>query len=362
MDTTDPDIEFDDDGVCNHCKRYDAKKATLSDERHLRHLVEKMKRHGQGRRYDCLVGVSGGVDSTYTAHLLKELGLRPLAVHMDNGWDSELAVSNIEKTLNKLSIDLYTYVLDWEEFKDLQLAFLKASTADSEIPTDHAIMAVLYRMANDARLKYIILGSNVATEAIMPNRWSTGHADWRYINNIQKRFGTRKLKSFPHYSLKDLLFYRRIEGIRVVNLLNYVDYDKKEAMRVLQDELGWVYYGGKHYESVYTRFFQGYILPRKFSYDKRRAHLSTLVCSGQMTREQALKEMTKDPYPSEELKNEDKEYVLKKLEMTNEDFERIMRLPKKTIWDYPSYQGNPLYRAIRSIYSHFGFLSLTKNA
>src|SRR3989338_3815557 len=206
MDTSDPFIAFDASGVCNHCRHYDAivkqfVRTGPGAERQLQHLVSTIQRDGKRKQYDCVIGVSGGVDSTYLAYTVKQLGLRPLAVHFDNGWDSELAVSNIEKTLKRLSIDLFTYVVDWEEFKDLQLSFLRASTPDSEVPTDHAIVALLHQLAAQHGVRYIIIGSNVATEGILPGAWSHGHIDWRYIKQLEKRFGHVQLKTYPHYTL-----------------------------------------------------------------------------------------------------------------------------------------------------------------
>jgi N-acetyl sugar amidotransferase len=300
----------------------------------LEQLAAKIRADGKGKPYDCVIGVSGGVDSTYVAYLVKKLGLRPLAIHLDNGWDSELAVKNIEETLKRLGIDLYTEVLDWEEFRDLQSAFLKASTPDSEIPTDHAIVAILGNMAAKQGIKYIIIGNNVRTETHLPRAWSQGHFDWKYIRELHKRFGTRPLKTFPHFGF--FTYYFRMMTQQRIEILNYVGYNKKEALRVLQDELGWRYYGGKHYESIYTRFYQGYILPEKFGYDKRRCHLSSLICSGEVTREQALEELS-IPIYSPSMQEEDREYVTKKLGFSDEEFTDIMTAPKKSYWDYPSY-------------------------
>lgn len=355
MDTTDPDIEFDEDGVCGHCHKYDAAKRTWvftgqEGQRRLEQIVAKIKKEGVGKPYDCIIGVSGGVDSTYVAYKLKQLSLRPLAVHLDNGWDSELAVKNIENVLNKLHIDLYTHVIDWEEFKDLQLAFLKASTPDSEIPSDHAIFSFMYQMAEKKGIKYIIAGNNVQTESHLPAAWSRGYYDWRYIKSIHHRFGSGKLKTFPHMSISTFFRYRLT--LKEINILNYLDYVKKDAMQVLQQELGWKYYGGKHYESIYTRFYQGYILPKKFGFDKRKAHFSSLICSGEMSREKALAELQQEPYPCE-LQEEDRAYVLKKFNLTDEEFENIMNLPQKSYWDYPSYgkfYQSPIYLGLQTIY------------
>jgi hypothetical protein len=236
-----------------------------------------------------------------------------------------------------MNIDLYTHVLDWDEFKDLQLAFLKASVSDAEIPTDHAIFATLYKVATSHRLKYTINGLNTVTESVLPGSWTYGIHDWKYIRSVHKRFGTVKLRTFPHHTRNDLLYYEFVLGLRSIPLLNYIPYVKEEAMNVLQNKLGWQYYGGKHYESIYTRFFQGYILPRKFGIDKRRAHFSTLICSGQMSRDAALEEMKNDPYP-EAMMREDREYVRKKFGLTESEFEQIMALPIKTHHDYPNYE------------------------
>ena len=339
MDTSDPEIVFDAQGVCNHChdhERLMTQKVVSGEagEVYLQKLVEEIKRAGRGKPYDCLIGVSGGVDSTYVAYLVKKMGLRALAVHMDNGWDSELAVKNIEETLKRLGIDLHTEVLDWEEFKSLQVAFLKSSTPDSEIPSDHAIWAVLGGLADKLKVKYIVSGFNVRTETHLPRAWSQGHFDWRYIRSVFKQFGRGRLKTFPHIGF--FAYYRRLVTHRRVDILNYIDFNKTEAMKILEHELGWRYYGGKHYESIYTRFYQGYILPVKFGYDKRRSHLSSLICSGETTREVALKELDKPTYqPS--MQEEDREYVVKKLGLTDEEFETILNAPKKTFWDYPSY-------------------------
>ena len=356
MDTTDPEIEFDENGVCNRCHQYDrmAREEVFRGEdgkQRLLEMVKKMKKDGEGKDYDCLIGVSGGVDSTYVAYLMKKYGLRPLAVHLDNGWDSELAVNNIHKALNTLGIDLHTHVIDWEEFRDLQLSFLKASTPDSEIPSDHAIVSLMYQMAEEMGIKYVISGRNVQTETHVAPAWSTGHFDWKYISNVQKEFGTVPLKTYPHRTFKEEERYRSSQIW--FDILNYVDFVKKDAMKVLEEELGWQYYGGKHYESIYTRFFQGYILPVKFGYDKRRGHLSSLICSGETTREEALLELEKPPYdPAQQ--EEDREYVAKKFGLTDDEFEAIMQLPKKTILDYPSYARdfiNPVYKFIRRLYA-----------
>jgi len=343
MDTTDPDIRFDAQGVCNHCHRYGdlARQRMIPPAERkagLDTLIAEIRSVGHGKPYDCIIGVSGGVDSTYVAWLVKELGLRPLAVHLDNGWNSELAVANIEKTLKTLGIDLYTHVIDWEEFRNLQVSFLKASTPDGEVPTDHAIFALLYQAAAKHGLRHVMTGVNVASEGVLPKKWGYGYFDWRYIKDVHRRFGNAKLTTYPHFSLLQLFSYMFVRRIRLVPILNYVEYDKQAAMQLLQDKLGWVYYGGKHYESIYTRFFQAYVLPRKFNIDKRKAHNSSLVLSGQMTRAQALELLSEPVYP-EKLLQEDRDYSVKKLGLTSQEFDAIMASPCKTYLDYRTSDG-----------------------
>jgi len=348
MDTSDPDIKFDINGTCNHCKNWfqNAKKIELGTKKgELERICEKIKSKNKSK-YDCLIGVSGGVDSTYTAYLVKKLGLNPLAIHMDNGWNSELAVDNIKNTLEILDIDLYTEVLDWNEFKKLQVAFLKASTPDSEIPTDHAISAVINKIAIKNKIKYIFSGYNFANEGIMPRAWSKGHNDWRYIKDINSMHGNGGLKKFPHKSLIFNIYLKRIRRIKTIFPLNYIVYDKDEAMKTIMNKLKWRPYGGKHYESVYTRFYQGYILPTKFGYDKRRAHLSTLICNGNKTRNDALIELQNDPYPDKILLENDYEFVLKKMGLTMKDFENILNLPVKKFEDYKSYENSSLVKLL----------------
>jgi N-acetyl sugar amidotransferase len=345
MDTVvDKDIVFDSQGLCHHCTRYDRLLSTRvirgeAGKAALAKLVERIKRDGKGKEYDCIIGVSGGVDSTYVAYLVKQLGLRPLAIHLDNGWNSELAVKNIERVLRKLDIDLYTRVLNWEEFRDLQVSFLKASTPDGEIPTDHAIVATLWGEASRRGIRYLISGMNFATESVSVPAWSYGHSDWRFIKDVHRRFGTVKLTSFPHFTLAYLLLWvNLVRRIRTVSILNYVDYHKESAMQLLQSELGWEYYGGKHHESLYTRFYQGHVLPRKFGVDKRYGHLSDLIKSGQLTREQALEEVRKPPYP-EDLQQQDVAYVCKKLGLSAEQWDEIMRAPVRSFRDYKNSFG-----------------------
>ncbi len=337
MDTSDPEIVFDENGVCNYCRNYKARKKlfvpnTEEKSRHLQDMISFCKKKGKGKKYDCIIGISGGVDSTYVAYKVKELGLRPLAIHLDNGWDAELAVSNIHNVLKKLDIELYTYVLDWEEFRSLQVAFLKASTPDSEIPTDHAIGALLKDFAAKEDVP-LITGTNFSSESILPRVWSQGHMDWGYIKKVNSLFGSKKLKDFPHYSVYKRIYWNRIKGLSMFELLDYIDYEKENAKKFLIEKLGWRDYGGKHHESIYTKFFQAYILPVKFGFDKRRAHLTSLILGGQISRQQALEEIKKPLYDEKELQ-EHLIYVPKKLGLTKEEFDEIMNTPPRNYEEF----------------------------
>ncbi|MCF8296629.1 MAG: N-acetyl sugar amidotransferase [Saprospiraceae bacterium] len=330
MDTTDPEIYFDSQGRCNHCQRVDNDLRRINSQIRDKKtefdlIISAIKKNGKNKKFDCIIGVSGGVDSSYLAYLVKKSGLRPLALHLDNGWNSKLAVKNIRNLLEELEIELFTHVIDWDEFKSLQRAFLEASTPDSEIPSDHAILALLYRKASEYNIP-IILGTNYTSESILPKSWSDGHWDWAYINKVNKLFGNVKLKTFPHYSIMKLIYYRRIKRIKIYSLLDLIDYNKLEAKQFLIRKFDWEDYGGKHSESIYTKFYQGYILPEKFGFDKRKAHLSSLIVAGQITREQALQELKEPIYDKDKL-IEDTRYVLKKLEYSEEEFASIMKRP-----------------------------------
>jgi N-acetyl sugar amidotransferase len=304
----------------------------------LRQWIDLIRESGRNHKYDCIVGVSGGVDSSYILTMVKDAGLRPLAVHFDNGWNSELAATNINTLLTALDIDLVTYVVDWEEFRSLQLAFLRASVPDAEIPTDHGIVSLLYKMAVKHNIKYIISGNNYKSEGTVPLRWTYGILDGKYISAINKLYGDRGIKSYPLFGMAKMMKYVYVNKIVNVALLNYLDYDKENAKKAMNEKYGWRPYEGKHYESIYTRFFQGYILPTKFGIDKRRVHLSALINSGQMTREAALEEL-KTPPLSEEIVKNDIEYVTKKLGIPMQQFEDIMNSPVKSFMDYESYNN-----------------------
>jgi N-acetyl sugar amidotransferase len=342
MDTSDPDIEFDEHGVCNHCKQYVEKQKKLvaegqSKKEQLDLLIEGIKNSGKGKEYDCISGVSGGVDSTYLTYTLKQFGLRVLVVHLDNGWDSELAVKNIENIVTRLGFDLYTKVLDWEEFRKLQVAYLKSSVLDLEALSDHAIFATLMNQASKHNIKYVINGSNIATEGILPLGWRYDQklTDSTNIKAIYKKFGQGRINNFPLLSIQRFAYLVRIKKIKVINMLDLMDYNKDEAKKIITEKLGWRDYGGKHYESIITRFYQGYILPKKFGIDKRRAHLSTLIAAGQITREEALNKV-KEPIMNAEILKQDLEYVPKKLGLSKAEFESIMKLPPRMHEDYPT--------------------------
>lgn len=339
MDTSDPDIYFDDKGVCNHCKHAEKVLSEIKINKgnfDIYEWAEKIKKSEKDKEYDVVTGISGGVDSSYVLYLLKKLGLRVLAVHIDNGWNTELSVQNIRVVLEKLDIDLYTYVLNWQEFRDIQLSFLKASVPDCEIPTDHLIFPVLSLVAHSYGLKYIVTGSNEATESILPQRWSHGHRDWKYIRSIHNMYGTIPIKTFVY--LKPLSLYYFQQKMDWINILDYVDYNKAEAKDLLIKNFGWRDYGGKHYESFYTKFYQAYILPTKFGFDKRKAHLSNLIMNGEITRDEALKQLQEPLYDPDELIR-DKEYFCEKMSISIEEFEQIMEKPAKSFWDYPSYEN-----------------------
>ena len=259
MDTTDREIQFDNNGVCNHCRAYEerAQKELHNDEagrKKLQQLVNEIKKNGKNREYDCVIGLSGGMDSTMVAYTIRRLGLRPLAIHLDNEWNSEVAMNNIENIVEKLNIDLHTYQVNWEEFRDLQLSFLNASVANCEIPTDHAIIALLFHTAAEKGIRYIISGGNIVTEATMPESWGYSNRDWRFIKGIHKEFGKIKFREYFHLNFFDCAYYIFVRRIKFVPILNYVPYVKKNAKKLIEKELGWRDYGGKHCESIYTRF------------------------------------------------------------------------------------------------------------
>jgi len=357
MDTSDPAIKFDAAGLCNHCIKCDlAAERDPSPEGKqalLARAVARVRDAGAGLEHDCVIGLSGGVDSSYLAYVVKELGLRPLAVHLDNGWNSKAAVKNIQKIVQKLDIDLITHVIDWEEFKDLQRAYLLASVIDTEVISDHAIRAVVFRVASERRIKHILFGDNVATERILPIHWGFNYNDLANLRDIHRRHGTVPLRTFPTMGPLRLRRYLWREGITPLAPLNWVPYVRADAKARLIRELGWIDYGAKHTESLITKFFQAYLLVEKFGIDKRRAHLSTLINDGQITRADALAELAKPAYAPAELEP-DLDYVAKKLGFTRAELAAIVAAPPRSHFDYATDVESKLhflvYPTIKPIY------------
>jgi N-acetyl sugar amidotransferase len=341
MDMSDPAIRFDSAGLCNHCTDAIGFLKTVGGregkgDRELAALSEDARKSGRGKPYDVLIGLSGGVDSTYVAYLtVRKLGLRPLAIHFDNGWNSELAVHNIERTVQVLGIDLHSHVVDWNEFKDLQLSFFKSNTSNLEAPTDHAIRALLFRLASKHGIRHVLSGGNAATEFILPAAWLHPHSDLKFLLGLHRRFGTLPLRTFPTLGMVRAAYYTLVKKIRFYRILNSIDYRKEEAIATIRSELGWRPYDVKHGESTFTRFFQCYILPHKFGFDKRIAHLSSLIASGQTTREAALAELAKQLFTPAQLEA-DIAYVTKKLGMTRQEFLAYMSAPAVEAATYPN--------------------------
>jgi len=343
MDTTAPDITFDEQGICNYCTEFLRKKAKhlpLDEADRLRRLdslVATVKTSAKGKKYDCIVGLSGGVDSSWSLVQAVRLGLRPLAVHMDSGWNSELAQNNIANLVRRLGVDLYTHVIDWPEIRGLMEAFFAADVIDVEVLYDNAMLAVNYSQAAKYGLKYILAGTNIATEGVdIPRTWNWHKADKRNIVGISKRFGGPKLKTFPAISTLDMVRYIGLQRIKWISFLDYLDYRKSDALDVLQRDFGYKPYAYKHYESVFTRFYQGYLQPYKFGVDKRKPHLSSLIMTGEMTREEALQRASGIAYPSEKDMEADRLYFIKKMGWSEEKFRDYMSRPEKPHTDYPS--------------------------
>jgi N-acetyl sugar amidotransferase len=337
MDTSAQDITFDEQGRCNYCSEFLEKSGHVlfMDEaertRKRESFLEKVKADGKGKKYDCIIGLSGGVDSSWSLYLAVKLGLRPLAVHMDNGWDTELAQNNIENLVQKLGVDLHTHVIDWDEYRELMQAFFKADVIDIELLYDNAMLAVNYRQSRKWGVKHILAGTNTATEGMnIPRGWNWYKLDARNIWAIWKRFGNgSRIRTFPAIGVIEYVYCHYGKRIKWENFLDYFSYNKAESVRVLVGEMGYKPYPYKHYESVFTRFYQGYILPQKFGVDKRRVHLGTLVAAGQMKREEALASLEHIPYPSESDQEADIQYFLKKMGWSRDDLEKYLARPQK---------------------------------
>ena len=340
LDSSVPATTFDAEGRCSWCSYFDARgKASPGDparrDQERERVIARIKKHGRGRRYDCVIGLSGGIDSSYAALVATRLGLRPLVVHVDNGWNTELAVGNIEVVVKGLRLDLVTEVIDWEEFRGLQLSLLRAGVIDIELVSDHAIVAAMYNAARRHGIKYIVTGDNEATEATLPQGWNHRKTDLRNIKAINARFERATMKTFPSLSTLGLLAHRKLLRIEYVGLLTYVEYIKENAILELEQELGWRRYGKKHFESVITRFYQGYILPTKFGVDKRKFHHSLMIHSGQMTRDDAMRDLSEPAYSLAQ-QQEDKIFVCKKFGISTHEFDQLMTSPPRSHDDYPT--------------------------
>jgi N-acetyl sugar amidotransferase len=338
LDETVPEITFDRDGVCSWCHVFEkrAQRAPLTPaarDAELHRIVDAIKSAGRGKRYDCVIGLSGGIDSSYAALVSTRLGLRPLVVHVDNGWNTELAVKNIECVVRGLKLDLVTEVIDWEEFRGLQLSLLRAGVVDLELVSDHAIIAAMYKTARRHRIRYVVTGDNEATEATLPRGWNHRKTDLSNIRAINRAFERAPMTTYPQLSSLSMVLHNRVLGLRYVGLLTYVDYVKERAMTELERELGWRRYGNKHSESVITRFYQGYILPLKFGIDKRKFHYSLLVHSKQMTRDEALSELQSPPYDPRK-QEEDRIYVCKKFGISTTEFDAMMKAAPRSHYEW----------------------------
>ena len=343
MDTTDSAISFDSQGVCDHCITYKLDiypkwQRDLEDRNQLSKLVQKIKQYGVGRDFDCIIGMSGGIDSSYLAYLAKvELGLRPLIFHVDAGWNSQEAVNNIEKVVDFLQLDLFTEVIDWEEMRDLQLAFLKSGVSHIDTPQDHAFFATMYKFAERHNVRYILTGANYSTECIRnPLEWMYYQSDSTQILDIHSQYGSKPLVNYPLTSiLWHKVYLPIVKGIHVIKPLNMLPYLKNDALKLLKEKVGYQEYPQKHFESRFTRFYEGYWLPKKFGYDTRRVQFSSLILTGQMAREDALHLLSFSPL-SESSARQEFEYVADKLRITVEELNSYLVAPNRTFRDYKS--------------------------
>ena len=345
MDTTDSNITFDEKGVCDHCNTYytDILPNWHTDEKGhkaLEEIIAKIKKEGEGKDFDCLMGMSGGIDSSYLLYVMKEkYGLRPLVFHVDAGWNSQIAVNNIERLVDGLGLDLYTEVINWEEIKDLQLAFFKSGVSHIDTPQDHSFFATMYKFASKHKIKHILTGGNYSTECVRnPLEWMYYQSDSIQLRDIYKQYGTGKLKDYP---VSNILWHKvylpYIKGIKLIRPLDFVPYDKDEAMQLLVDKFGYQKYPQKHFESRFTRFYEAYWLPKKFGYDTRKVQYSSLILTGQMTREEALENLSKPAYDPETI-SQDFEYIATKLGISVEELQSYMDAPNKTYKDYKSQE------------------------
>ena len=345
MDTSDAMIQFDEHGVCDHCR--DIRENVLPEwetgpkgRAQLERMANDIRKSGKGKDFDCILGMSGGLDSSYMLHLIvTELGLRPLVFHVDGGWNSDLAVNNIQMLVDKLGLDLYTEVINWEDMRDFQLAFFKSGVPHLDIPQDHAFIATLYHFANKHGIKYII-GGNISTECVRnPKEWLYYGTDMAQINEIRRRFCTRPLAHYPFSSvLFHKVYLRYLKGVKVVKPLNNLPYTRELAIDTLTEQYGWRAYPQKHFESRFTKFYEGYWLPTRFGYDTRRVQYSSLILTGQMTREEALSKLAKPAYDPNTIDDEF-EYIANKLRISVDELRSYHEMPKKWYWDYPNQEA-----------------------
>lgn len=331
MDTSVENINFDNNGFCNYCSKFIEKLNNLKkNNSNIYELKKKIQIKKKGKEYDCIIGLSGGVDSCFTLHKAIEIGLKPLVVHMDNGWNSELAQSNIENLVKSLNLDLYTHVIDWNEYKNMMNSFFKADVIDVELLMDNAMLAVNYQQASKHKINYILGGTNITSEGMeMPSNMNWFKYDKKNILNIIDIFGKNKISTYPIIGTLDLVHFISIKKIKWISFLDFFDYNKFEAIELLKKKYNFKPYPYKHYESIFTRFYQGYLLPKKFGVDKRKLHLSTLVISKQISRDEAISELASDhAYPNEEMLENDKLYFLKKMEWSHDDLKEYINRPK----------------------------------
>jgi N-acetyl sugar amidotransferase len=361
----DPNISFDENGISNYYYDFEKfKNETLPPDdkkkQILKSLIDEIKKSGKGKKYDCIVGLSGGADSSYLAYLAKEYGLRPLIVHFDYGWNTDLSIRNIETITKKLDFELFTHVIDWPVMRELQKSYFKASVIDLDVPADHTIFGSIFKIAAKMNIKYILNGSNYQTELIMPKTWNYLKTDLTNIKNIYHKFTGTSLKGIPTNGIYDQIYYG-LRGIKSIPLLYYVDYSPNEVINFLKTEFGWINYEGKHFENIYTRFYQGVVLPSKFGVDKRKAHLSNLIFSGQITKDEAL-EVLKNPTYDLNLQKQDREYVAKKLGFTEEEFETVLTAPNVSHQFYGTDQKHRefIYKSI-SIFLSSKYKETLKN-
>lgn len=358
MDTTAKDITFDENGVCNFCTEYIRKASSIINPDHsilknqLEKFVHKIKEDGKNKEYDCIIGVSGGVDSSWVLVKAVEFGLRPFVVHMDGGWNAELADKNIQNLVKKLGVELHTVKVDEEHFNKLLKAYLDSDTIDIEILYDNAMLAINYMYANKYGIKWILSGSNKSTEGLrIPENWNWYKMDKKNILDVIEKCGNISIKSFPTFGTFDFVFNAYVKKIKWTSILDMMEYKKADVMKKLVDEYDYIPYPYKHYESILTRFYQGYILPVKFGVDKRKVHHSTLIASGQMSRDYAIEDLKKNPYVSEKELNDDVEYFLNKLNISKADLEDYISRPRKEHTFYDSEIN--IYKFLVKIYKLF---------